>query len=86
MRTAALTDVKTRLSAYIEQCKADGPIVITRNGKPVAVLITPADDEDLENLVLSRSPRFQALLAKSRASIQEGHGLDEETFWAKAAE
>ena len=81
MRIASLADVKTHLSAYVEKCKTEGPIVITRNGKAVALLLAPTDNEDLENLVLARSPRFQALLAKSRESIQAGNGLTEEEFW-----
>jgi prevent-host-death family protein len=81
VRIAALADVKTHLSAYLEQCEAEGPIVITRNGKAVAVLLAPYDDDDLERLLLSRSKRFQALLNKSRRSIQQGRGLSEDAFW-----
>ncbi len=81
MRIAPLADVKARLSAYVDECGADGPIVITRNGKAVAVLLVPNDDDDLERLLLERSPRFQAMLDRSRRSIKEGGGLSEEDFW-----
>ena len=81
MRIAPLADVKSKLSAYLDECKTDGPIVITRNGKPAAVLVYPVDDEDLENIIFSRSPRLQALLYKSRQSIREGKGLTEGEFW-----
>lgn len=81
MRIAPLADVKARLSAYVDDCGVEGPIVITRNGKAVAVLLTPCDDDDLERLILGRSPRFQALLNRSRQSIQEGKGLSEKDFW-----
>jgi hypothetical protein len=59
--------------------------VITRNGKAVAVLLAPIDDDDLEGLLLARSPRFQTLLDKSRASIQAGKGLSSRQFWDAAA-
>ena len=49
MKIAPLEDVKTNLSAYVEQAGKEGPIVITRNGKAVAVIIAPIDDDDLEN-------------------------------------
>lgn len=81
MKIAPLADVKARLSAYLDQCESEGPIVITRNGKAVAVLLAPTDDEDLERLLLARSPRFQALLKRSRQSIKEGKGLSESEFW-----
>ncbi len=63
MKIASVTDVKAHLTAYLEECASDGPVIITRNGKAVALLLAPIDEEDLERLVLSRSPRFQALLA-----------------------
>ena len=71
MKIAPLAAVKARLSAFLEQCQTNGPVVITRNGKAVAVLLAPRDDDDLESLILSRSPRFQALLNKSWQSIKQ---------------
>jgi prevent-host-death family protein len=81
MRIAPLADVKARLSAYIEQSETEGPIVITRNGKAVAVLVAPVNDDDVESLVLARSPRLQKLLKQSRASIKAGRGLSSKEFW-----
>ncbi len=81
MRIAPLADVKARLSAYLDKCGAEGPIVITRNGKAVAVLLAPDDDDDLERLMLGRSRRFQAMLNRSRHSIKHGKGLSEPAFW-----
>src|SRR5215470_6437070 len=81
MRIAPLADVKARLSAYLDECGAEGPAVITRNGKAAAVLLVPFDDDDLERLMLGRSKRFQAMLDHSRQSIREGKGLSEKAFW-----
>jgi prevent-host-death family protein len=86
MIIAPLADVKARLSAYLEECTTRGPVIITRNGRAVAVLLAPVDDEDLESLVLSRSPRFQAILNKSRQSIKAGKGLSRNDFWQAVAE
>jgi prevent-host-death family protein len=80
-RIAPLADVKARLSAYLDECAVEGPVVITRNGKAAAVLLVPHDDDDLERLLLGRSPRFQAMLDRSRQSIMEGKGLSEKAFW-----
>jgi prevent-host-death family protein len=81
MKIASVADVKARLSAYLEECESKGPVVITRNGKAAAVLLAPVDNDDLERLLLSRSPQFQALLNKSRQSIQAGRGLSRNEFW-----
>lgn len=81
MKIASIADVKAKLSAYVRSSQTDGPVVITRNGKPVAVLIAPTDDEDLEDLVLARSPRFLARIEQARRSVRQGRGLTEDEFW-----
>ena len=86
MKIAPLADVKARLSAYLDECKTEGPVIITRNGKPAAVLLAPLDEDDLDRLILARSRRFQALLEKSRQSIQAGKGLSRNAFWKAAKE
>ncbi len=86
MRIAPLADVKARLSAYIDEVETKGPIVITRNGKAVAVLLAPRDDDDLERMLLAHSPRLQALLEQSRRSVKEGKGLSRDEFWKKVGE
>ncbi len=86
MKIAPLADVKARLSAYLEQVATEGPVIITRNGRPVAVLLAPRDEDDLERLVLAHSPQFQALLAMSRASVEAGRGLTRNAFWQAVSE
>ena len=80
MKIASVADVKTRLSAYLKQCE-EGPVIITRNGRPVAVLVCPLDEEDLERLILAYSPRFRRLLNDAQERIQQTGGLSHEQFW-----
>ena len=45
--------------------------------------ISPVTDKaDLERIMLGRSPRFQAMLNRSRQSIKAGRGLSSDAFWA----
>ena len=85
MKIAALADVKAHLSAYVDECENEGPVIITRNGKAAAVLLAPKDDDDLERLMLAHSRRFQSLLKKSRTSIEAGKGVSHEEFWKSVA-
>ena len=80
MRIASVAEVKSRFSAYLKESR-EGPVVVTRNGKAVAVLVAVTDDGELERLVLAHSPRFQALLDKSRRHIEETGGIPHEVFW-----
>ncbi len=85
MKIAALTDVKAHLSAYVDECENEGPVVITRNGKAAAILLAPKDDDDLERLILAHSRRFQFLLDKSRRSLKAGKGVSHDKFWKTVA-
>jgi len=62
-----------------------GPVVVTRNGKAVAVLLSVTDDDELERLLLAHSPKFQAILDKSRRQIDETGGIPHEQFWRGVA-
>src|SRR5947209_20010405 len=81
MKRVPVADVEGQLSTYLEECQREGPIVLTDNGRAIAVLLAPRDEQDLERLVLSHSPRFQAVLEQSRQSIEAGKGLSREEFW-----
>ena len=80
MKIASIADVKARLSAYLKASQ-EGPVVVTRNGKAVAVLLAVTDDDELERLVLAHSPKFQSLLDKSRRQIEKTGGIPHEQFW-----
>jgi prevent-host-death family protein len=81
MTVASLAEIKSRFSAYLLEAETSGPVVVTRNGRAIAVIVAPEDDADLESILLSRSPRFRSLLGKSRRSIAGGRGETHEEFW-----
>jgi len=80
MKIASVADVKARLSDYLKESR-QGPVIVTRNGKPVAVLLAVTDEDELERLVLAYSPKFQAILQASREEIDKMGGIPHEQFW-----
>ena len=80
MRIASVADVKAKLSGYIKASKA-GPVVVTKNGKPVAVLLGMEDEDEIERMILAYSPRFQKILQIAEQQIRAGKGLSHEEFW-----
>lgn len=80
MKIASVADIKAQLSAYLKESQ-NGPVIITRNGKPVAVLLAVTDEDELERLVLAHSPKFQEILGKSRRQIEETGGIPHDVFW-----
>jgi len=80
MKIASVAEVKAHFSAYLKASE-QGPVVVTRNGKAVAVVLTISDEDELEGLLMAHSPRLQALLEAARQRIQAGEGIPEEQFW-----
>jgi prevent-host-death family protein len=77
MRTVDIAEATGSLSEYARQIRR-GPVVVTRRGRPVAVVVA-VEGLDLETLSLSSSADFIALIERSRASYRAngGQSLDE---------
>ncbi len=54
LRIAAVAEVKARFRDYLKESR-QGPVIVTRNGRPVAALLSVRDEEELEHLVLTHS-------------------------------
>src|SRR5262245_11160210 len=80
MKIASVAEVKARLSSYLK-ASAQGPVVVTRNGKAVAVLIGVEDDDEVERLFLAHSRKLRAILDAADRRIDEGAGIGHEAFW-----
>jgi prevent-host-death family protein len=85
MKIASVADVKARFSAYV-QASAQGPVVVTRNGKPVAALIAVEDEDELERLVLAYSPKFREMARSARRRLDEGKAIPHDDFWHEVEE
>ena len=81
MKLIPMSEAKNQLSSIVEEAGRT-PVVLTRNGKAVAVVIAPEDADDLERLVMSRSKRLQRLLSESREQIARGEVLTADEVFA----
>ena len=80
MRIASVADVKAKFSGYLKASER-GPVIVTKNGKPVAMILSITDEEEIERLVLAYSPKFQSILEVAEQQIREGKGVKHEDFW-----
>ncbi len=74
MKRVPLSEVKDELSRYV-QLAAHEEIVVTRHGRPAAVLIGFEDDDDWFDYQLEHDPRFIARMEAARRSIEAGRGI-----------
>jgi prevent-host-death family protein len=80
MKIAPVADVKAKLSEYIKDSE-QGPVVVTRNGKPVAVLLSVTEEDEFERLILAYSPKFQGILAAAEQQVRDGQGIKHDAYW-----
>jgi prevent-host-death family protein len=82
MNIAPLADVKARFSAYIKQLQT-APVIVTKNGRPVALMMGISDKDDIERIMLAISPKFQAFLDEAERRIQETGGANHDDVWVQ---
>lgn len=80
MKIASVAEVKARLSSFLNE-SVERPVIVTRNGKAVAVLLGIEDDDELECLLLAHSRKLNALLDAADRRIDEGAGIGHDEFW-----
>jgi prevent-host-death family protein len=81
VKISPVAEIKARFSSYLEQCER-GPVIVTKNGRPVAVLLSVDDEDELERLVLAHTPRFRKLLDAAEKRIETEGGISHRDFWA----
>ncbi len=74
MKRVPLSEVKDDLSRYV-QLAAYEEIVVTRHGRPAAVLIGFEDEDDWFDYQLEHDPRFVARMEAARRSLEAGRGV-----------
>ncbi|TMB05374.1 MAG: type II toxin-antitoxin system Phd/YefM family antitoxin [Deltaproteobacteria bacterium] len=66
MRIENIRQVKARLNQIVGALRDEGSVVITKNGRPCAVLMPVTEDTDLEVLAPSQNKRFWVLYDRAR--------------------
>src|SRR5436190_17269248 len=74
MKRVPLSEVKDDLSRYV-QLATHEEIVVTRHGRPAAVLIGFEDEDDWFDYQLEHDPRFIARMEAARRSLDSGRGI-----------
>ncbi|MBI2897305.1 MAG: type II toxin-antitoxin system Phd/YefM family antitoxin [Deltaproteobacteria bacterium] len=74
MKEVPLSEVKDDLSRYLREAE-DGPVIITRHGKPAGVLIGFESEDDWFDYRLENDPRFVERVERARASLRAGRGV-----------
>ena len=67
MKVESLREVKARLSKLIKDLPSERSVVITKNGRPCAVLLPVTEETDLESLLLSQRKDFWQMFDRAHS-------------------
>lgn len=65
MKIESLREVKAKLSKIVNELPSERSVVITKNGRPCAVLFPVTDETDLETMLLAHRKDFWQLLDRA---------------------
>ena len=65
MKIESLREVKANLSKIANELPSERSVVITKNGRPCAVLFPVAEDTDIESMVLTQNKEFWKLMDRA---------------------
>ncbi len=80
MKTASAAKIAAHINDYLEASR-EQPVLITRNGKPVAVLLAVQDKAEAEQLALGRTRTLPSILQEAHEQIETGQGIPHDQFW-----
>jgi antitoxin (DNA-binding transcriptional repressor) of toxin-antitoxin stability system len=73
MKLVESADATGTLAEYAAKIQS-GPVVVTQQGRPIAVLV-PIQNADLETVTLSMNPQFMDIIERSRARSRDEGGI-----------
>jgi len=86
IRIASLADVKSKFSNFVNFCISQKElVVVTKYGRP-AIVMMAIDEDELERLMLYRSPHFRQLAETAEKDYHDGKSIPADEFWMKMDE
>jgi prevent-host-death family protein len=80
VKTASAAEIAAQFNDYLEASR-EQPVLITRNGKPVALLLAVRDRAQAEELAGRRPRSLRSVLAEANAQLERGEGIPHDEFW-----
>ena len=85
MKTASAAKVAAQFDNYLAASQ-EQPVLVTRNGKPVAVLMAVRDKREAEKLAASPQRSLRSIFKEAHEQIEQSGGIPHEEFWKQVAQ
>jgi prevent-host-death family protein len=80
MKTVSAAMVAAQFSDYLEASR-EHPLLITSNGKPVAVLLAVQDNAETEQIAAGHSRSLRSIFMEAHEQLENGAGIPHDQFW-----
>lgn len=80
MKTASAAKMAAQFNDFLEASR-EQPVLVTRNGKPIAVLLAVQDKAEAEQLASIRSRSLRSVFEEAHEQLQKGGGIPHDQFW-----
>jgi prevent-host-death family protein len=80
VKSASAAKIAAQFNDYLEASR-EQPVLVTRNGKPVAVLVAVQDRAEAEQVASGRSRSLRSVLAEGHEEIQKRGAIPHAQFW-----
>jgi prevent-host-death family protein len=84
MKTASAAKIAAQFNDYLEACQ-DQPVLITRNGKPVAVLLAVRDIAQAKKFASAGPRSLRSIFQQAHEQIQQGGAIPHDEFCARSS-
>ena len=85
MKTVPLHRATAALTEFVAK-RNDQPLVLTKQGKPVAFVLPCADADDVEHFSWAMSPKLRQFIHEASEDIRQGKGIPHDEFWRQLDE
>jgi prevent-host-death family protein len=85
MKTASAAKVAAQFDDYLDASQQQ-PVLVTRNGKPVAVLLAVRNKKDAQNLAASPPRSLRSVFKEAHEQLEESGGISHVEFWKRVAQ
>jgi prevent-host-death family protein len=82
LKTASAAKMAAQFDDYLELSR-DQPVLVTRNGKPVAVLVAVHNKGEAEQLVAVRKRSLRSVFEEATQQFERGEGIPLDEFWKR---
>jgi prevent-host-death family protein len=80
VKTITAAKIAAQFNDFLEASR-DQPVLITRNGKPVAILLAVQDKAEAEQLACRGSRSLRSVFEEAHQQIQNGGAIPQDQFW-----